>query len=197
MFRIREVLPFLEGWDLAVDTIKNLVVSGVARVVISSKGEKGWFLGCYMVCSNKYVRVNVKVGNHEFELLPEVLYRKGWVAPLKLDRKPIVTKYSEDYPNSETGVFAISLEPSDWISYVGDYVVTVQLPDKVELPDGTTVYVSSTSATIYSLEVFRVRVRDDKSFFKSLTKYLYAVLTGKTPEEVELQGIPQVVRVVS
>ena len=179
MINIKEYLPFLDGWEAVLDVREDITVTNTMTTLIFSREEKGWLLGAVAAVSNKYVLIDIEIGHLKLPMHVQKLYILGYRHPVKPGRSPYVLWYQEDSPGSETGYFVTDFDPIDWESYVGDYRVVAQLPRKVKLPNGTTVTVSASSATLHYFALLRIRIKDIYRFFSSLNRVYRAIMTGR------------------
>lgn len=184
MLRLRDLLPYLDGWkpDLVLKTNINVDYN---RQLILTGYEEGYIEGGYFVTNNKYVSLIVRAGGLEIPFATEYLFQLGYRAPLKPAKKPYVLRYLEDTPGSETGLFVVDYDPIDWQPYKGNFEITVQLPPKIVWP-WVSISVSSTTAKVYIFALLRILIVDREEFFKSLAKAVTAILLGKPPEAVSI-----------
>ena len=177
--RLRDVLPFIKGWSAEVLERKNQEVTRSLKTFASVSGEKGWIVSAVFTTNNKYTTLEIVAGTRKFAMNPEWLYFARISNPLKPSNMPYLLRYAEDSPGSETGFFAVALDPEDWIPYMGDFTVRAQIPDKVILPDYTTVTPSATKAKIYELAVLKVKIVNEDDFFNGLSEIFWKIVSGK------------------
>jgi len=195
MFRLRDYLPFLKGWKYELFEKRNQDISRKVKTFIRVEEEKGWLVGATMLTNNKYTTLEIIAGTRKITFIPEYVYFLRLQNPLKPSYMPFILRYSEDSPGSETGFFAVALDPADWIPYRGSFEVRAQIPDKVILPDYTTAYPTATTAKIYWAGFLRIKITDEKAFFSTLSETLWhtilgRAITGKVKEKiVELLGL--------
>jgi len=188
MLRLRDYFPFLKGWSYDTFVKRNVDVTRKVKTILRRR-EKGWLVSIIMMASNKYVTLEVKTDQFSLTLNPETLYNLRIVSTLKPSHLPFTVRYSEETAGSETGYFAVALDDADWVPYSGTLEIRAQIPEKVILPDYTTVTPTATSAKIYFLQVVRVRIVSERDFFTSLQKLLATMAIGREPRAEEIEKI--------
>ena len=178
MIDLRHWLPFLDGWAAVRYETKNRAVTRSISQVIYDRDEIGWLDRISVVVSSKYVLVVAEIGGSSVEMVPEALYVRGKVSPVA--REPYLARYDDD-----ESVYVVEYF-GDFEPYRGDFRLTIQLPDSVELPDGTTVSVPEASATVYEIRVTRYKVVALDKFFRSVSEVLLSSVAGRAVSRREL-----------